>query len=225
MKAIAYVRVSTQGQVDEGVSLAAQEAKLRAWAELNGAASVRVFRDEGIGGGRADNRPGLQAALAAVEEGDALVCYSLSRLSRSTKDTLTLAEALQKRGADLVSLSEKIDTTSASGKMVFRLLAVLGEFERDQVSERTRTALAYKRTRHEKTGGGVPFGYSSRAGRLTPKAREQATISDIIGRRQRGESLRAICAALEASGVRRKGGAAAWHPEAVKRILARGAAA
>jgi DNA invertase Pin-like site-specific DNA recombinase len=225
MKAIAYVRVSTQGQVDEGVSLAAQEAKLRAWAELNNAESVRVFRDEGISGGRADNRPGLQAALAAVEAGDALVVYSLSRLSRSTRHLLTLADDLRERRVNLVSLSEKIDTTSATGELVFTLLAALAQFERSLARERTRAALAYKRTKHEKTGGDVPFGYSSRAGRLTPKAREQAAIADIIGRRQRGESLRAICAGLEASGIRRKGGAAAWHPEAVKRILARGAAA
>lgn len=62
-------------------------------------------------------------------------------------------------GRDLVSLSEKIDTTSASGKMVFRLLAVLNEFERDQISDRTRFALAHKKANGEKTGGTVPFGY------------------------------------------------------------------
>jgi len=219
------VRVSTAGQVDEGVSLAAQEAKLRAWAEANDAEKVTVFRDEGISGGRADNRPGFQSALAAVGKDDALVCYSLSRLSRSTRDTLDLADELQKRGADLVSLSEKIDTTSAAGKMVFRMLAVLSEFERDQISERTRAALAYKRGRSEKTGGDVPFGYAARAGRLMPKVREQKAIQDMIRRRAAGESLRAIGAALESAGVRRRGGASSWHPEAVRRVLQREATA
>jgi len=75
------------------------------------------------------------------------VVYSLSRLSRSTKDTLQIAEKLDKAGADLVSLSEQIDTTSASGKMVFRLMAVLNEFERDQISERTSAALQHKKAK------------------------------------------------------------------------------
>ena len=172
MKAIGYIRVSTHGQAEDGVSLDAQEAKVRSWAELNGA-EVVIFRDEGISGKRADNRPGLVAALDTVGKGDALVVYSLSRLSRSTRDTLALSDLLTKKEADLVSLSEKIDTTSAAGKMVFRLLAVLSEFERDQISDRTRFALAHKRACNEKTGGDVPFGYHARKGKLYKDAAEQ----------------------------------------------------
>jgi DNA invertase Pin-like site-specific DNA recombinase len=140
-----YFRVSTQGQAQDGVSLDAQEAKVRAWTDLNGSAEAIISRDEGLSGKRADNRPGLQEALDAVDRGDALIVYSLSRLSRSTKDTLALADTLSKKDADLVSLSEKIDTTTATGKMVFRMLAGLSEFERDQVSDRTRFALAHKK--------------------------------------------------------------------------------
>lgn len=221
MQAVGYIRVSTAGQVEDGVSLDAQEAKIRAWADLNGAEAVVIFRDEGISGKRADNRPGLQAALDAVGKGDALVVYSLSRLSRSTKDTLALSEALQKRDADLVSLSEKIDTTSAAGKMVFRLLAVLAEFERDQISDRTRFALAHKRTKGEKTGGDVPFGYRARAGKLIPDAEEQKAVGMIRDLRAAGTSLRGICRQLEAAGVARKNGSMSWHPQIVADILRR----
>ena len=220
MRAIGYIRVSTAGQAEEGVSLDAQESRIRAWAETNGAAEVLIFRDE-ISGTRRDNRPGLRAALEAAERGDALIAYSLSRLSRSTRDTLEIAEELQRRGADLVSLSEKIDTTSAAGKMIFRLLAVLAEFERDQIADRTRAALQYKRGKGEKTGGDIPFGYRARKGRLYPNPKEQAAISEIKARRGRGESLRAICRGLEALGCRRRNGARAWHPEIVRLILAR----
>jgi DNA invertase Pin-like site-specific DNA recombinase len=69
MRAVLYVRVSTTGQAEEGVSLKAQEARLRAWALANGAAEVRVFSDAGIGAGRMDNRPSFAAALAAVDKG------------------------------------------------------------------------------------------------------------------------------------------------------------
>jgi len=221
MKAIGYIRVSTQGQAEDGVSLAAQEAKVRAWADLNGAAEVVIFRDEGISGKRADNRPGLVAALDAVGKGDALIVYSLSRLSRSTRDTLALSDLLTKKEADLVSLSEKIDTTSAAGKMVFRLLAVLSEFERDQISDRTRFALAHKRACNEKTGGDVPFGYRARKGKLYHHAEEQAAVRLILDLHGKGESLRGICRALEAAGIARKGGALAWHPQVVSDILKR----
>jgi site-specific DNA recombinase len=221
MKAIGYVRVSTQGQVEDGVSLDAQEAKIRAWAVANDAAEVTIYRDEGLSGKRAVVRPGLAAALEVVRPGDALVCYSLSRLSRSTKDTLALAEALAKKDADLVSMSEKIDTTSAAGKMIFRLLAVLAEFERDQVSDRTRFALAHKRANGEKTGGSVPFGYRVRRGKLVKDAEEQKAIDLVLALHGRGESLRGIGHALEAAGIARKGGSPTWPPVAVLRIIRR----
>ena len=220
MRTIGYLRVSTQGQVDEGVSLAAQEAKLRAWATANDADEILIFRDEGISGKRTENRPGLVAAMDAVGKGDVLVCYSLTRLSRSTRDTLDIAEALQRRGADLVSLSEKIDTTSASGKMVFRLLAVLGEFERDQISERTTSALRYKKSRGEKLGGRYsPFGYKAKGKTLIPIPKEQRVISQVHGWRSEGSSLRAIAGKLEFEGTRRKAGGRTWNASSVNRLL------
>lgn len=224
MKAIGYVRVSTDGQAQDGVSMDAQEAKLRAWADMNGAESVTIFTDAGMSGKRADNRPALQDALNAVGKGDALIVYSLSRLARSTKDTITIADALEKRGADLVSMAEKIDTTTAAGKMVFRMLAVLSEFERDQVSERTRLALDHKRANGEKTGGDVPYGYRVEAGRLVPDAGEQKAVALIRELHAAGNSLRQIARELEAQGYRTKTGRTHWHPQSVKQIIEREAA-
>src|SRR3954465_7317622 len=161
MRVVAYCRVSTSGQAQEGVSLDAQRGRIEQWCALNGGQldPGEVHVDAGLSGKRADNRPALQAALESTcRGGGALVVYSLSRLARSTKDTIAIAERLDRAGADLVSLTERIDTTSASGKMVFRLLAVLAEFERDLVAERTRTALAHKRSKSERIGQ-VPYGF------------------------------------------------------------------
>lgn len=224
MKAIIYTRVSTNGQAEDGISMEAQETKARAWAKLNGAESTIVFRDAGLSGKRADNRPGLQDALNAVGEGDALIVYSLSRLARSTKDTIGIAEVLDKREADLVSLSERIDTTTAAGKMVFRMLAVLSEFERDQVSERTRFALAHKRASGGKTGGDVPYGFRLEEGRLVLDAGEQKAVILIRKLHSRGYTLRGIAHELEARGYRTKTGRTHWHPQSVKQILKRGVA-
>jgi len=157
--AVGYIRVSTEGQASEGVSLDTQRAKIAAWCLANDIKLTDCYVDAGISGKRSDNRPELQLAIDAVTRGGGvLVVYSLSRLARSTKDTIVIGERLDKAGADLVSLSEKIDTTSAAGKMVFRMLAVMAEFERDLVNERTTAALAHKRSQGKRTGG-IPFGW------------------------------------------------------------------
>ncbi len=224
MKAIAYLRVSTISQVEDGISMDAQEAKIRAWGDLNNADEVIIFKDEGISGKRSDNRPGLQNALSMISKGDALVVYSLSRLSRSTKDALVLSETLAKKEADLVSLSEKIDTTSAAGKMVFRMLAVLAEFERDQISDRTRFALAHKKANMEKTGGDIPFGYFVEDGHLIEEPSEQKALSLIRDLRLKGYTLRAICDELTKEGYKTRRGNLRWQPKTISRIIERLAA-
>ena len=202
--AIAYIRVSTTGQVEDGVSLDAQRSKIAAWCEVMGYELVQTFADEGISGHSMDKRPGLQAAVDAVcDAGCVLVVYSLSRLARNTRETLELGERLNKAGADLVSLSEKIDTTSAAGKMVFRMLAVLAEFERDQVSERTTMALQYKKAHGEKLGGRVPYGQQLSADglHLEDNATEQAVIALARTLHAKGLSSRKIAARLAETGM------------------------
>ena len=106
-------------QADEGVSLDAQRAKIEAWCSLNDYELGAVHVDAGISGKKMKNRPGLQEAMADCGKGSVLVVYSLSRLSRSIRDTMDISERLEKTGSDLVSLSEKIDTTSAAGRVGF----------------------------------------------------------------------------------------------------------
>ena len=95
MQAIAYTRVSTDKQADAGVSLEAQEARIRAWCEANGYELAAMHVEAGLSGAKAHNRPALQAALVeACKQKAALVVYSLSRLARSTKDAIAISERL-----------------------------------------------------------------------------------------------------------------------------------
>ena len=221
--AVLYTRVSTTKQAEEGVSLEAQEARLRTWAAGQGLEVASVHVDAGLSGGRADNRPGLQAALADVcKRRGVLVVYSLSRVARSTRDALAIAERLEKAGADLVSLSESIDTTSAAGKMVFRMLAVLAEFERDLISERTLSAMDHLRRQGRKVSGNVPFGFDeAEGGRLVPNEKEQVVLSRIRSLRDSGASLRAIAAALAEAGTPTKSGLLTWTPATIRGVLLR----
>lgn len=220
-KAIGYVRVSSQSQVDDGASLDAQQAKIAAYCMLNDLELVATYTDAGLSGGRSDNRPALQDAIKqACKTNAVLVVYSMSRLARSTRDTLEIADALDRSGADLVSLSEKIDTTSASGKMVFRLMAVLAEFERDQISERTTMALHHMRSKGERTGQ-VPFGYNlgDDGVKLVLNPSEQDALQMMRTMRLTGDSYRTIGAHLETSGVLTKRGGSRWDPRTVKSVL------
>lgn len=195
-QALGYARVSTVDQADHGVSLEAQQERIRGWCAVHGYELTTVLVDRGLSGGRCDNRPALQEALQTIRRGDSLVVYSLSRLARSTRDTLMIAETLDRKGADLVSLSERIDTTSSAGKMLFRMLAVLSEFERDVISERTSMAMKHLRASGRYTGGHEPYGYRSEGGSLQVVAAEMAVIRRIHHLRDQGDSLQTICNTL-----------------------------
>lgn len=229
MRCVSYSRVSTEIQASEGVSLDMQHGRIRAWCDANGGAldPEDVFTDAGISGKRADNRPGLQAALEAVtgRPGAVLVVYSLSRLARSTRDTIMIGERLEKAGADLVSLSEKIDTTSAAGRMVFRLLAVMAEFERDLISERVRGAAAHKRSRGERIGQ-IPYGQILAADgrKLLDDQGERDALGMIAELRSAGCSLRRIAVALNDRGIPTKSGKP-WSHATVQGIVGRTRAA
>jgi len=222
MKAIGYIRVSTQGQADEGVSLEAQRAKIEAWCAANDYTLEAVFVDAGISGKAMGNRQGLSEALDAVGKGNALVSYSMSRVSRSTRDMLSLADLLEKKGADLVSVTERIDSTSAAGKMVFRMLAVLGEFERDLVSERTKAVLAHKKANSE-VYSPVPFGYTAIEGRLEVVEREARLVAEIMQMREQGLTLRAIASEMNGRGIAGKQGGK-WYASTVRHLINRQAA-
>ena len=222
MLAIGYVRVSTLDQGTDGISLENQRERITAWCVASGL-QLQGLHVETMSGSRAANRPGLQEALNAVcRVKGVLVVYSLSRLARSVRDTLDIAERLERAGANLASLSERIDTSSAVGKMVFRLLSTLNEFERDQLAERTESAMAHLRRSGRRISGRVPFGYDlGTDGRsLAPNAREQGVLSRISGLRGAGTSYARIAAELAASGVRTKEGGA-WHPATVRQIIER----
>ena len=219
--AVIYLRVSTSGQALEGISLEAQRAKGQAWVELNGHTVAAVHTDAGISGSKATNRPGLQSALDEVcALKGVLVVYSLSRLARSTRDAIAISERLQKAGADLVSLSEKIDTTTAAGKMIFRLLAVLAEFERDLVSERTKAALAYKASKGERIGE-IPYGFqlAGNCSELVISQREQEIQREIRALKASGVSWVQIAELLNTRGLQTKKGKS-WSWQTARRSAA-----
>jgi DNA invertase Pin-like site-specific DNA recombinase len=139
---IGYARVSTVDQ-----DLAPQLDVLRA-------KGCDPIYSEHASGKKAD-RPELLNALKAVRAGDTLVVWRLDRLGRSLPELIANVNELAKRGVAFESITEAIDTTTASGKLVFNIFASLADFERHLISERTRAGLAAGRARG-RVGGRPP---------------------------------------------------------------------
>lgn len=219
-QAIAYIRVSTEKQVNEGVSLETQKNRIMQWCQTNGYELGDIYVDSGISGKRMDTRKELLAALASLEKGMALVSYSLSRLARSTKDALFIGELVAKKQADLVSLSEQVDTTTAAGRMMFQVMAVLAEFERNLVAERTSNSLQHKKHTRRKYTNKTPYGFEAIDGRLVEVAKEAAVVAEIQAARASGMTLQAIANDLNGRDIPTKTGKQ-WQPATIHLLLKR----
>jgi len=136
---LGYARVSTAGQ-----DLEAQRQRLHT------AGAVRLFED--IISGRDFERPGLSSLLGYARPGDVMCIVRLDRLGRSLRQLLETVEMLKTRGIGLMSLEEKIDTSSAAGELVFHVFGAIAHFERRLISERTRDGLEAARVRGKKVG-------------------------------------------------------------------------
>lgn len=217
MKVISYTRVSTTGQVEDGISLEAQAARISKWCDANGYELAGSFSDEGVSGKTMSNRPGLQSALKACKRGSVLVCYSISRLCRNTVEMLTLEQDLRKRGVSLVSLSEKFDTSSPSGRLFFEVLSSVTSFERAVGAERTKVALQQKKAKGERVGR-VNYGkqLDSDGIHLVDCPQEQAVLKTIAELRAAGVTYRDIAKELNCRGITNRDGQAWNHVSAFR---------
>jgi site-specific DNA recombinase len=219
-RVVGYVRVSTDQQADTGVSLAAQEDRIRKYAELYGLEIVDVVADAGASASTL-RRPGLQRALTMLDDGraDGLLVAKLDRLTRRVVDLGQLLECYFEDRA-LLSVEENLDTRSAAGRMIINIMAVISQWERETIGERTAAALE-----HLQASGvvlGRPrFGYA-RASRTAHAEvpEEQETIRLIRRLRDEGQTVRGIAAALRAARVTTRTGKR-WHPTSVQRVLSR----
>jgi site-specific DNA recombinase len=228
-RVVGYVRVSTELQAEEGVSLEAQRAKLEAFAIAADLELVAVHQDAGLSA-KTLARPGLQAALEDLRAGRAegLLVTKLDRLTRSVHDLGALLEGYFAARFSLLSIADSVDTRTAGGRLVLNVLTSVAQWEREAIGERTRDALRHLKAKGVRIGGEA-LGWrrtdaTDAEGRRTWVAdlEEQATARRILELRAAGGSLRAICAALEREGRTTKRGGR-WAPQTVKQVLARAA--
>lgn len=202
MRAVGYLRVSTEEQGRSGLGLEAQRRSVAHAADLRGWRLAEV-REEVASGGRADNRPELQAALASVGKGDALVVARLDRLSRSLVDFAAILERARRGRWSVVALDLGVDTSTAAGEAMVNVLMTFAQFERRLIGERIAAALEAKRA----------TGWSHPNPRLS-----DAAVQRIRELHLRGLSQRAIAERLNEEGVPAIG--QRWYRETVRRVVA-----
>jgi len=207
VKVVGYVRVSTEEQAESGAGMEAQRQAIRSAARDRGWELVALFDDAGLSAATLV-RPGLTAALSAVESGQAaaLVVAKLDRLSRSLVDFAGLMERSRRRGWALVALDLGVDTTTPAGEMVANVMATFAQFERRLIGVRTKEALAVKRAQGVKLG--------------RPRTLPRDVVERVSAERRAGHSLATIADRLNADGVITAHGGARWYGSTVKAVLA-----
>ena len=224
-QAALYLRVSTQEQARSGVSMGAQEERLRAYCAAVGLDVASVIREEGVSAGKPlQARPGGDKMLKVLSANGAqhVVALKLDRLFRSTEDALYWTQQFEQRGITLHLADmggQNLNTNSAMGRMMLTLLASFAEFEKNLIAERTAIALEHKK-RNGKVYGHPPYGVDvSEDGKdLVPNEAEQKTLKYIFQWRGEGASLYVVATRLNDLGVPGKKGGK-WHPATIAHIV------
>ena len=191
MLTVAYCRVSTEEQADEGFSIGGQADRLRAYAELHELGAVTVIEDPGRSG-KDLHRPGLQQLLGMVEAGHVshVLVWRLDRLSRSLSDLILLADKFGQAEVPLHSFTEKLDLSSATGRMFYNILGSFAQFYREQLSENVRMG-TQQGARQGKWMNRPKTGYDLIEGRLIPNA-DADRVHQVFVLRGQGKSHRQI---------------------------------
>jgi len=195
--AIIYARFSWRPDPDKCMSIENQFDLCQAWCKARALDVNGTYRDAAISGKRADNRPGLQAAIEHVcRLKGVLVVLDLNRLARSIWDAINISAQLKKSKSELAIISMGIDTSTAGGRMFYHIMAAVGQFQRESMANRTSEALLSMQARGMRISRTPRYGYA-----LDPKdpkrvirdEREQRTIRIIVQRRRAGMGYRQIC--------------------------------
>jgi DNA invertase Pin-like site-specific DNA recombinase len=215
-----YVRVSTDRQADEGVSLDEQIRRIEGRALEEDWAIAEVFIERGVSGSvPLGDRPEGERLLTALQPGDIVIAAKLDRIFRSALDALNVIRDFQRRRISLWLLDLGGDVSGDGiAKLVLTILAAIAEFERERIGERIRDAKRHQRRIGQYLGGDRPFGWRiGDDGVLIEDEAEQRALAEMRALRHAGRSYRSIAAEMkETHGIE-------ISHQGVKRALARSA--
>ncbi len=219
MKVGIYVRVSTQEQAKEGYSIPTQIRLLEMYCESQGWSNFEVYADEGFSA-KDTNRPNLKRLRKDIEKGRVkiLLVYRLDRLTRSVRDLYDILSFLDEHGCAFRSATENYDTTSAMGRMFIGLIALLAQWERENLGERVAVNLQEKVLVKKEPVGIQPFGYRYEGKNRVIDEEEKKVIFLMIELFEKHSSISTVVRELNKRGLRTRR-KTPWHHIGVRDIL------
>ncbi len=221
LSAIGYIRVSSTEQAAEGHSLSAQRARIAAWAEATGVLLIEVIEDAGVSGSKPlEQREGGSRILRLLDqrspEADVVIVTRLDRLGRDAGEALGYLRRFATGKVGLVSITDRIDLSTPSGRAMASMAAVFAELERELIAQRTAEALARLQA-EGKPYGAIPYGFFRDGDRLLPDHDQQRVIAEILQFRASRCSFREIASWLNDEQVPAARGGR-WSPMSVRSV-------
>ena len=183
MNCAIYTRVSTDNQAEvEFNSCQAQEEKIKSFINSQENLLVyKVYSDAGFSGADLE-RPALQEMLRVIQENkiNMVIVYKIDRLTRSPKDFYALIDIFENYKVDFISITERFDTSTPSGRLLRNIMLTFAQFERELTSERTKDKLLERAQKGMWNGGSVPFGYKVVDKRLVPDEQKSQKLKQIF---------------------------------------------
>jgi len=224
METAIYARVSTEEQAQEGFSIRAQQQKLKEYANVKDWSVYDIYIDEGISGKNIVQRPAITRMIADIKAGQVenVLVFKIDRLTRSTADLVYLIDLFKEYDCAFNSLTESIDTSTASGRMFIKIIGIFAEFERENIAERTRVGFERKaREGYTNAAKCVSYGYDKAKGQKVQtinegEAENVRAIFDMYV--NQGMSQSGIAKSLNLRGISTKN-KSFWTPSAVHSVL------
>ena len=206
MKAVGYIRVSTDAQADKGTSLDNQVARIKEYAEQKGFILENIFEDAGYSG-KNTKRPGFQAMFSRLRQGgiNAVIVWHSTRFARNLKDNIVHMAELEHRKIKFYSIEEP-NISGSSGKAMRNLMAVFAEYQSDITGEHTRSVKANLKKNLKVYCGHPPYGFKNINGVLTPIDTELQHVEYMFSKRSEGASYHRIAKEMNNIAIGNKGG-------------------
>ncbi|MGG5739730.1 recombinase family protein [Bacillus cereus group sp. IBL03679] len=218
MKCVIYRRVSTDMQVEEGISLDMQKLRLEQYAKSQDWVVINDYCDEGYSAKNTE-RPAFQKMIKDMKKHqyDIILVYRLDRFTRSVMDLHALLKTMDEYNVKFKSSTEVFDTTTATGRMFITLVATLAQWERETTAERVRDSMQKKAELGLRNGAKSPMGYNQKGGNLYIN-HEEAEIVKYIFESYKTKGVISIVKSLNSRGIKTKQGKA-FNYDAVRYII------